>query len=333
MDDKADRPATEPGRGGARPRIAPRARDAVWRGLKGGAKTSWFLVSIIVPVTLVVALLGWSGILERVAVVLRPLMALLGLSGDAALVFISSVFLNIYSAIAVAGSLSLDLRQATILAIMCLTAHNLIVETAVMRKSGSSAARMVLLRVAAALVLGWLYSLALPAFLSSRPFSAAFSQARPDFLGMLAAWAMSTGRLAVKIVAIVFGIMVAQRLLEEFKAMDFLSKLFAPIMKFFGLPDRSSFLWIVINVVGYSYGAGIVVEQIGSGKMKSQDGDLFNHHAGMCHSLLEDTALYLALGLPLFWLTLPRLLAAAVVVWAERARRALFRRSFRVGTQ
>ena len=102
-------------------------------------------------------------------------------------------------------------------------------------------------------------------------------------------------------------------------------------MRFLGPPAKASFLWIVINVVGYAYGAGIVVAEIESGRMKPQDGDLFNHHAAVCHSLLEDTALFLALGLPLFWLTLPRLAMAAVVVWAERARRHYFRRSFRAG--
>jgi hypothetical protein len=102
-------------------------------------------------------------------------------------------------------------------------------------------------------------------------------------------------------------------------------------MQFFGLPASSSFLWIVINVVGYAYGAGIVVKEIEEGRMKPQDGDLFNHHAGMCHSLLEDTTLYAAVGIPIFWITLPRIVLAILVVWLERGRRHFFRRSFRAG--
>ena len=81
-----------------------------------------------------------------------PIMGLVGLPGDAALVFISSVFLNIYSA---DRRSLLDVPStcgsATILAIMCLTAHNLIVETAVMKKTGSSGSKMVFLRIVARL--------------------------------------------------------------------------------------------------------------------------------------------------------------------------------------
>jgi len=285
-------------------------------------------------VSLLVALLGWSGLLATVSRFLKPAMGLVGLPGEAALVLLSSCLLNIYSAIAVAGTLELNLREATILAIMCLTAHNLIVETAVMRKAGSSGRKMALLRLAAAAFAGWLFSRLLPAGLASAPFSAAAAAAeRQPFWAMAAAWALSAGRLALKVVAIVLCIMVLQRLLEEFRAMEFLSKAFAPLMRLFGLPEEASFLWIVVNVVGYGYGAGVIVERVGSGKMKRQDADLFNHHAGLCHSLLEDTVLFATVGVPILWITLPRLALAALVVWLERIRRHYIRRSFRVGTR
>jgi hypothetical protein len=311
--------------------IAARAAGAAILGVKNAGGTLFFLLKIVVPVTFVVALLQWSGFLVVIARFLAPLMGLLGLSGEAALVFLSSIFLNIYSAIAVAGGLGLDLRQATILAIMCLTAHNMIVETAVMRKSGSSAAKMVVLRMGAALVAGAIFNLFLPESLAARPFLATGTAQSAAILDALALWAIATGKMALKMTAIVFAIMIAQRLLEEFKVLDFLSRLFSPLMRIFGLSESASFLWIVINVVGYAYGAGIVIEQIQSGRMKKQDGDLFNHHASMCHSLLEDSALFLAVGVPLFWITVPRLAMAILAVWIEKSRRHYFRRSFRAG--
>ncbi len=314
------------GKGAAR-----RAAEASLRGARDGARTIWFLLKIIVPITFLVELLGWSGFLERLSTWLSPAMGLLGLPGGAALAFLSGALLNNYSAIAVAGSLGLGGREMTILAIMCLCAHNLLVETAVMRKSGSSALKMLAIRLGTALLAGWAFNLLLPDNLGVRALAAAAPGARPDFAHMTLAWLLSTARLSLKIVAIVLGIMVAQRLLEEFKAMDFLSKLFAPLMRIFGLGERASFLWIVINVVGYAYGAGIIVEQIESGRMKRQEGDLFNHHASVCHSLIEDTALFAAVGAAFVWITLPRFVLAIAVVWLERARRHYVRRSFRVG--
>jgi hypothetical protein len=309
-----------------------RAAGALRSGAEGALRTIWFLLRIVVPVTLAVALLDWCGALAWIARLMAPMMGLVGLPGEASLVFISSVFLNIYSAIAVALTMQLDMRSITILAIMCLTAHNLVVETAVMKKTGSSGLKMAILRVAVAFLAAYAFNLLLPASLSALPFSSAQAGTRPEFLGMLGAWGLATAKLALKIVLIVLSVMVAQRLLEEFKVTDALSRLFAPFMRLFGLPREASFLWIVINIVGYAYGAGIVEEQVGAGKMKPQEADLFNHHAGICHSLLEDTVLFLSIGVSLFWITVPRLVLAVAVVWIERARRRLQMHSFRVGT-
>jgi hypothetical protein len=310
-----------------------RAAKAGFDGIKGAIGTIIFLLGIVVPISFAVTLLDWLGALSRIARFMEPLMRFVGLPGGAALVFITSACLNIYSAIAVALSMQLDLRSATILAIMCLTAHNLFVETAVMKKTGSSGIKMVFLRIFFAFGAAYAYNLLLPDYLRSIPFSShiGFSE-RPDFIAMLVDWGRSTFGLAVKIAIIVFGITIAQRLLEEFKAMELLSRAFAPIMSLFGLPRESSFLWIVINVVGYAYGAGIVEEQVKAGSMKPRGADLFNHHAGMCHSLIEDTILFSAVGIPLFWITVPRLVLAFLIVWIERVRRHFLKRSFRVGT-
>lgn len=296
-----------------------------------GIKTTLLLGRIMIPVSLAVSLLSWSGFLPLFANLLTPVMKMLGLPGEAALVLVSSVFLNVYSAIAVIESLSLSPREISILAIMTVTAHNLVIETAVMKKAGSSAVKMILLRLGWALVLGWAFNYILPpAGVTGAVFTA--DPARLEFPAMMGRWGLSTLGLMAKILLLVCGIMVVQRFMEEFKAMHFLSRLLSPLMRGFGLSDETSFLWIVVNVAGYAYGAAVIMDRVHNGKMKPRDADLFNHHASLCHSLLEDTALYLAIGVPLFWLTVPRLMAATVVVWVERIRQHHFRRSFKVGT-
>jgi hypothetical protein len=308
-----------------------RLRSALSGGVSSGFSTTLFLIRIMVPVSLAVALLQWSGALMWGARLLAPAMRILGLPGEAALVLVSAALLNNYSAIAIMGTLPLTLREITILAVMSLTAHNLIVETAVMKKSGSSAFKMVVLRIGGAIVMGYLFNLVLPAF-SSVGATIGATVSRAEFWPMLAAWGVSTLRLVFKIVVLVLSIMIGQRLLEEFHVIDVLSRLMAPVMRIFGLSENTSVLWIVINVVGYAYGAAIIMERVKDGKMKPQEADLFNHHAGLCHSLLEDTILFMAIGVPLFWITVPRLLLATAVVWFERFRRQRFRRSFKVGT-
>lgn len=312
--------------------ITSRIQSAVKNGLSSGLKTAFLLAKIMVPVSLGVALLQWSGVLTWAARFLAPAMGLLGLPGEAAFVLVSSALLTNYSAIAVIETLPLTMREITILAIMCLTAHNLIVETAIMKKSGSSAIKMVVMRIGWAFAAGYVFNLVLPADGATVITATGTGTAAVAFLPMLTAWSLSTLRLVVKIIVLVLLIMIGQRLMEEFRIMDFLSKLTAPAMRIFGLPHSASFLWIILNVVGYAYGAGIIMERVKDGKMKPQEADLVNHHACLCHSLLEDSILYVAIGVPLFWITVPRVVMALIVVWFERIRRHRFRKSFKVGT-
>ncbi|MCX8013611.1 MAG: transporter, partial [Rectinema sp.] len=261
---------------------------------------------------------------NHIASALRPLMQLAGLPGEAALVYLSGALLNNYSAIAVMSTLSLSLRDATILALMCLTSHNLPVESAVMKSIGSSALKMTLLRIGTAIAGGVLLNLLLPASLAQIPLFATAQVTRLSFWPMLAGWAVSTARLIGKIVLYLFILMLVQSLFERLNLMEWLSRWLGWLMRLFGLRPSMAFLWIVINIVGYSYGAGVIRAACEEGKMSREEGDLFNHHAAICHSLVEDSVLYSALSIPLFWIVVPRIGLAMAVVWGERLRRTLF---------
>jgi hypothetical protein len=82
--------------------------------------------------------------------------------------------------------------------------------------------------------------------------------------------------------------------------------------------------------VGVAYGAGILIEEVKLGNISRSEADLLNHHAAISHSQIEDNVLFMSLGVPYLWVALPRLVLAIIVVWLERARRAVFRSSFRV---
>ncbi len=317
------------------PSVIGRVAAAAVRAIRPALSTTRFLVTVMVPVSLAVLFLDRSGTLAFLAAWLQPCMRLLGLSGESSLVFLSGALLNNYSAIAVIGTLDLSGREVAILAVMCLICHNLIVECAVMRKTGSSVAKMVFLRLGTAVFAAAVLNRILPPEMGTAAAAGAAAGgtlAPAAFSSLLPAWAADSGLLILKIAIIVLGLMIAQKIMEEFGFMELLAKFTAPLMAVFGLPGSAGFLWIVSNVVGLAYGAGIMIERAESGKLSQSEGDLFNHHAGISHSLLEDTLLYAAIGVGAFWLIVPRVVLAIVIVWLERLRRILFRRSFRVGT-
>lgn len=283
----------------------------------------------MVPISFGVFLLDWFGGLEVVSRALSPVMEALDLPGSAALVYVSSMLINLYSAIAVMGNLDLSPASVTTLALMTLIAHNFLIELAVMRTTGSNPLRMFLLRVVASLVAAWALSVLLPASMRESvvtvtpPIETVTSR---TFAAAAVGWLEATGLLIGRVTLIVLGLMIGERLLQALGVIRWLGDKLRPLMVVFGLPRETAFLWLVSNTLGLGYGAGVLRKEVTEGRLTQANGDLLNHHMAVSHSLLEDTLLFVALGVPAAWIVVPRVILAVAAVWLRRAELAARRR-------
>ena len=292
--------------------------QAVKQGIRKGLRTAVWLLKFMIPVSLAVTLLAWSGGLEKLGAWLAPLFQAFGLPGQSAVPYISAVLLNNYSGIGAMGLIPFDHRQVTILAMMMLICHNLPLEATIQHKAGTSGPRMVLLRIAMSLFAGLLLNWALPADPAGAHTIASVSTMRLALWPTLAAWAMGIAWLAGKLALILVGLMILQQLLQDLGLIPWIARAIAPLLWLLGLPRSVAFLWIVANVLGLGFGAAVIIEEIESGALSDEDVDLLNHSIAVCHSLLEDTLLFVAIGAWGFWITVPRLLLAGAAVWAFR---------------
>lgn len=290
--------------------------NAVKESIPKAYSTSKWLLSIMIPVSFGVLLLNYTGILGQVSSYLAPAFEFMGLPGESAFVLLTSIFTNIYTAIAVITSLELEGRVVTILAAMCLVAHGFVIETAVLKKTGSSMFRMISLRLIGSFALGFFLNWALPAD-SFQAHSGVFVQ-QESFSTMFVAWLWSSLILSVKVVCLITLLMILQRILEVFGVIRWLSKTLAPLQTIMGLPESTSFSWIVANTLGLAYGSAIMIEQVDKGQMTKSEADLLNHHIAVSHSQLEDPLLFAAIGVPIWWLIIPRLILGIIVVWVYR---------------
>ena len=292
-----------------------RVWGCVKKALPVAIKTSIWFLKIMLPVSLFVTLLSYFNILPYISSFASPLFTLIGLPGDAALVFVTSIFTNIYTVIALLSTLDFSVRESLIMATMCLISHNFVVETIVLQKTGSSAVWMVILRIAgsfvAAIGLNWL----LPEMNEKMMVKTAISL---GFGETMLHWLESSVMLGLKIVLVISGLMILQRLLEEFGILKILSAMLSPLMRLFGLNPDVAFLWLVGNTVGLAYGSAIMMDYVKMGKLGHQETDLLNHHLAISHSQLEDPLLFVVMGLPAGWLILPRVVLAILVVWIRR---------------
>lgn len=291
--------------------------NSVSSALPKAAKTITWLLKIILPISLAVSLLQYWGVIAILAEFLKPLFALIGLPGESAIVFISSLFLTLYAPIAIMTTLALDMREITILAMMCLISHNLFVESAIQQKTGTSAVIMFSLRIICSFAGAALLNYFLPEKIGSHLIQTT-APVFANYTEMLIFWLQNSAWLILKIVLIVSGLMILQNLLKEFNIIDVISKFFAPLMKVMGLEPESSFLWFVSQIVGLTYGSAIMIESVDKHEISPRSALLLNYHIAINHSLLEDTLLFVAVGVPAGWIIGPRFLLALFVVWSVR---------------
>ncbi|MDR2886350.1 MAG: nucleoside recognition protein [Rikenellaceae bacterium] len=289
-------------------------------------RTSWWLIRITVPISLGMAVLSHVGVVQWISEILTPAFSLIGLDGRGALVFISAVLGHLYTGVAVMFTVGVGLREAILLAVMCLICHNIIIETAIQKRSGASALGMPLLRVGMAIVAAALLNLIIPTDIAGQLHGAGKGMQQADtWGGMLGGWAMTLWPLLLRMVVLITSLNILQSILREFGILDIIAWPLRPLMRLFGLPLSTSFLWIICNVIGLTYGGAALIDELQRGEATPDDARLLNTHVAISHSLLEDTVIFWSVGVPLIWLFVPRLVLAICAVWVQRLARRLSR--------
>lgn len=285
------------------------ALPATWKS------TSW-LLKLMIPISLTVALLQHWGVLAWIAGYLNPLFSMLGLPGESAVLFISGAAAGTYAGVAAMMSIHLTLRQATIVGIMILLCHALPMECTVNHKTGSNFWRMALIRIIMAFVAALCLNQVLPEM--SQPYLYIGAAAESSLTEVLLTWAVSQTKIAVMVFLIIYSLMVLQCLIEAYSLLGPLSRMLSPLMRFFGLPRNAAYMWLVGNVLGLSYGSAVVLEMEEKGYITRQDANTVNYHLIMNHSMLEDTIVLAITGVSALWILGTRMFFALMVVWGRK---------------
>ena len=122
-----------------------------WKnGFANGLKTSFLLLKVIIPVFALIKVLEHTPVIGWIAQYCDPLMRFVGLPGEAALAVVTGMFLNFYAAIGIIIALGLTAWQITIIAVILSCCHELVIETAIVKKTGIRAWPILGIRLATA---------------------------------------------------------------------------------------------------------------------------------------------------------------------------------------
>jgi len=293
--------------------IASQLKAGVTQGLRKGIHGFLWITRILVPVSLAVALLDWTGWLYALDPVFQPVMGLINLPPQAALPILSAMFTSFYAGLAMIVVIPFTQEQVMLLAIFITICHMLIVEGIIQHKAGFNFLQTDILRIITAGATVYVVSLFFPGTENPVVMPDALTASVP-LADMLLAWLVSTLQLLAKIVLIITAVMVAIETMKVLGWTDKLAHAFRPIMKLMGLSPNVATMWVAGVFFGIIYGAAVITEEAQSGRCTPDELKRLHMHLGINHSTVEDPALFLALGISVFWTIVPRLLAAAVVV-------------------
>ena len=293
------------------------SRTQLRYGLRTGSRKGWgsfvWICKILIPTSFLVILIQWSGLLYQAVPLLNPLMRLINLPGEAALPIISGVLISLYTTIAIVTVIPFSLEQITLIAIFTMIAHNLIIEGAIQHKSGINAAKITLIRLASAILTVFIVSQFFGDTTRSIIVPAYLTVATP-FIEVLKVWGVGTIELLIKILIIIMAAMIALECLKSLGWMEYLLNFSQPVMKILGLSRRTALLWVTAVVFGLMYGGAVIIEEAKKGVLTKEELESLHISIGTNHSMVEEPALWLALGLNGFWLWVPKLITAVAAV-------------------
>ena len=300
--------------------------STIKKGLSVGFQTTWTLSKIIFPITLILVILQFTPILPWVINLVSPIMSVFGLRGEAAIPLVLGNFLNLYAGIAGILSLELTVKEVFILAVMLSFSHNLFIETAVALKVGVKLWVVLLVRLGLASISAIVINLVWSGGSEVATYGMAPKVAAvPDGWFEIVLLGLQKASFGVlQLAMIVIPLMVIIQYLKDRNYLQRFSEKLIPLTKVLGIAPNASMTLVSGLVIGLAFGAGVMIQAVREDGVSKKDATLVFIFLVACHAIVEDTLIFIPLGIPILPLFFLRLFTAFVltIVVATVWRRA-----------
>jgi len=122
--------------------------------------------------------------------------------------------------------------------------------------------------------------------------------------------------IAVLVPAIIIPLMVVFALLTDTHLLDRGIGFIQPVMQRFNLSNRVAFPLLAGLFLGIVFGSGVIISSANDGTLTKRDLILVLVFLGICHSIIEDTLIFAALGANWWVLISCRFVLAALAAFA-----------------
>jgi hypothetical protein len=282
--------------------------NSMKKGLQVGLKTTWTLGKIIFPVTLIVAILQYTPVLPWLIELITPLMKMLGLSGDAAIPLVLGTFLNLYAAIGAILTLDFTVKEVFILAVMLSFSHNLIIESTVALKVGVKLWIILVTRLGLAFISAIVIHLVWQGGSETAKYGfISVESEQVTGIGAILLAAIEKAGLGIfQLALIVIPLMIVIQFLKDLQWLQKFSVGMSPITRSLGMHENTSTTMAAGLLFGLAYGAGVMIQAVKEDGVSQKDLTLAFIFLVACHAVVEDTLIFIPLGIPVWPLLLIR---------------------------
>lgn len=134
-----------------------------------------------------------------------------------------------------------------------------------------------------------------------------------DFILFLKESTIGSFDSVIKMATIIIPLMIVMELLKSFNILNIIAEKMQPLSKLLGITNKAVFPLMVGLLVGIAYGAGVIIESAEEGNLSKKDLYILMLFLSICHAVIEDTLLFVALGANL-WLLFGIRLASALII-------------------
>lgn len=285
--------------------IHPIMPNHLRQSLQASFTSAILVLKLVIPFYILADILLYFDLLRPVSFIFSPVTTVLQLPAETAMVICAGVFLNMYAAVAFAAPLGLSSYEWTILGVFLGVCHSLPVENSIMKKLGISFLYSTLLRVSMAF-LTTLPLLLLPdSFFTGKNSGKTIELATySSILETLQHALLNAAILSAKIICLITVIIF---LMDWIKRTKFIME--------YGLRVQTSFSLLAGQLLGITYGAGILFKEADSGNLQKKDILFIGTFLMICHSLLEDPLLFVIFGANYWVIIVSRLTMACLVTF------------------
>jgi hypothetical protein len=285
--------------------------------LKEAGSTTFTLLKIMIPISIIVKILAYYGLIEVIGDYLSPIMNIVGLPGEFGLVWATAMITNIYGSLVVFFNLSLtniySVAQVTVLACMILVAHTLPIETRIAQKAGVRLWFTLFFRIFCAFILGLIMSLIFSTFGLFQNDNKIIWQ--PNTVNpTLTQWIIGELRNYLMIFLIIFALLLLMRLLKNIGIIEKLNNFLKPGLRLLGMSKDAAPIAIIGTTLGLAYGGGLIIKEAGSKSLRKKDIFYSLSLMNLSHSLIEDTLLMIAIGASILGVLFGRIIFTIIIM-------------------